>query len=115
MQLLVICPHFEPDVAPTGVVMTRIVHELAARGHQLHVVTSLPWYLHHEVEEGWGGRLKRTEDVEWGRITRLHPFPAPDKTNLFRRSLSFGGFTAMATALVWPMTTTSCLPRVTAV
>ena len=99
MQLLVICPHFEPDVAPTGVVMTRIVHELAARGHQLHVVTSLPWYLHHEVEEGWGGRLKRTEDVEWGRITRLHPFPAPDKTNLFRRSLSFGGFTAMATAV----------------
>lgn len=99
MQLLVICPHFEPDVAPTGVVMTRIVHELAARGHRLHVVTSLPWYLHHEVEEGWGGRLKRTEDVEWGRITRLHPFPAPDKTNLFRRSLSFGGFTAMATAV----------------
>ncbi len=97
MQLLVICPHFEPDVAPTGVVMTRIVHELAARGHELHVVTSLPWYLHHEVEPGWGGRLRRTEDVEWGRITRLHPFPAPDKTNLFRRSLSFGGFTAMAT------------------
>ena len=31
MDLLVICPHFAPDVAPTGEVMTSIVTELAAR------------------------------------------------------------------------------------
>lgn len=97
MKLVVICPHFEPDVAPTGEVMTRIVHELVARGHEVHVFTSLPWYLHHRVEPGWGGKLIRTETVEWGAITRLHPFPAPDKTNLVRRALSFGGFTVLAT------------------
>ena len=53
-----ICPHFEPDTAPTGRVMTRIVEELVARGHHVDVVTSLPWYQHHRVEsrmEG-GGR-----------------------------------------------------------
>ncbi|NBQ44719.1 MAG: glycosyltransferase WbuB, partial [Actinobacteria bacterium] len=50
LRLIVLCPHFEPDMAPTGVVMTRIVHELAARGHELHVVTSLPWYRKHHVE-----------------------------------------------------------------
>lgn len=99
MELLVLCPHFEPDVAPTGVVMTRIVKELAARGHRLHVITSLPWYLHHEIEPGWGGRLRRTEEVEWGRITRLHPFPTADKNNLLRRAISFGGFTTLATAV----------------
>ncbi|MCP4957880.1 MAG: glycosyltransferase family 4 protein [Actinomycetia bacterium] len=97
MELVVVCPHFEPDVAPTGDVMTRIVKELAARGHRLHVITSLPWYLHHRVEPGWGGRLFRSETTRWGRITRVHPFPAPDKTNLFRRALSFAGFTAFAT------------------
>ena len=42
MKIVVLCPHFEPDTAPTGTVMTRIVHELAERGHELHVVTSLP-------------------------------------------------------------------------
>ena len=26
LRLVVLCPHFEPDMAPTGVVMTRIVH-----------------------------------------------------------------------------------------
>ncbi|MCB0989672.1 MAG: glycosyltransferase family 4 protein [Acidimicrobiales bacterium] len=97
MKIVVICPHFEPDVAPTGEVMTRIVHELAARGHELHVFTALPWYLHHRVEPGWTGRLVQTDVVDWGKITRLHPFPAPDKNNLIRRALSFGGFTALAT------------------
>ena len=28
MRIIVLCPHFEPDTAPTGVVMTRIVREL---------------------------------------------------------------------------------------
>ena len=39
MRIAVLCPHFEPDLAPTGMVMTSIVHELVERGHQLHVVT----------------------------------------------------------------------------
>ena len=38
LRIAVLCPHFAPDTAPTGVVMTRIVHELAALGHELHVV-----------------------------------------------------------------------------
>ncbi|MEY2405642.1 MAG: colanic acid biosynthesis glycosyl transferase WcaI, partial [Acidimicrobiaceae bacterium] len=32
MNLLVLCPHYAPDVAPTGEVMTSIATELAARG-----------------------------------------------------------------------------------
>ena len=42
MRLLVVCPHFDPDTAPTGRVMSRIVGELAGRGHEIHVVTALP-------------------------------------------------------------------------
>lgn len=95
-RLVVVCPHFEPDTAPTGHVMTRIVHELAARGHELHVVTSLPWYRHHAVEPGWGGRWSRTETTAWGSITRLHPFPGGDRRNLLRRALGFVGFSALA-------------------
>lgn len=96
MNLLIICPHFRPDVAPTGEVMTAIVRELAARGHRLQIVTSLPWYRHHAVEEGWTGRPARTEGTPWGWITRLHPFPT-DKTNIPARAVAFAGFTGMAT------------------
>ncbi len=91
-----LCPHFEPDTAPTGTVMTRIVRELAELGHELHVVTSLPWYADHAVAPGWGGRWIRTETTAWGSITRVHPFPGADKSNLLRRAVGFLGFSALA-------------------
>ena len=76
--------------------MTRIVHELAALGHEIHVVTALPWYRNHAIESDWTGRLVRREQTEWGSVTRVHPFPGSDKTNLLRRALGFGGFSALA-------------------
>ncbi len=95
MKLTILCPHFAPDVAPTGEVMTAIASALADRGHELHIVTALPWYREHQVEEGWRGRLWRTETTSWGRITRLHPFPT-DKTNIPARAVAFAGFTGLA-------------------
>ena len=96
MRLLVICPHFEPDVAPTGVVMTAICDELIEAGHQIEVVTALPWYEHHRVDPGWKGRLIRNERRVSGRVTRVHPFPT-DKRNIPARATAFAGFTALAT------------------
>jgi colanic acid biosynthesis glycosyl transferase WcaI len=96
LRLIVLCPHFDPDTAPTGRVMTRIVTELAARGHRIDVVTSLPWYRAHRVEPGWTGRLARIERKAWGTIRRLHPFPGGDKRDLVRRVLGFLGFSALA-------------------
>ena len=76
--------------------MTGIVDGLRARGHEIHIVTSLPWYRNHQVEQGWTGRLVRTELTDWGSITRVHPFPSGDKRNLFRRAVGFIGFTLLA-------------------
>lgn len=97
MNLLVLCPHYAPDTAPTGEVMTRIGSELVRRGHRLHVVTALPWYREHRVEDDWAGRMVRHSETEWGAITRVHPFPT-DKGNIPARALAFGGFTLLATA-----------------
>ncbi|MBU3689309.1 MAG: glycosyltransferase WbuB [Acidimicrobiales bacterium mtb01] len=98
MRIVVVCPHFEPDTAPTGVVMTRIVDELAALGHQVHVVSTLPWYAKHRVEESWAATTwrTRTQQCEWGSITRLDPFAGSDKRNLVRRALGFIGFSVTA-------------------
>lgn len=97
MRLVAIVPHFEPDVAPTGDVITRIVHELASNGNRLHVITSLPWYENHRVDPVWSGCVVDNEWTDWGRITRLHPLPTRDKANIAARAASFLGFTAMAT------------------
>jgi len=98
MNITVLCPHYAPDMAPTGEVMTSIGDELIARGHRLHVVTSLPWYRDHAVEAGWGGRPWRQERTSWGRITRVHPFPT-DKSNIPARAVAFGGFTVLSTVM----------------
>ena len=98
LKLLVLCPHFEPDTAPTGVVMTRIVHELAELGHEIHVVTALPWYREHKVESEWVQTTwkTRTSVMAWGSVTRLNPFAGDDKKNLWRRALGFVGFSAIS-------------------
>lgn len=98
MNIVVLCPHFAPDVAPTGDVMSRIAEELIERGHRLHVVTALPWYQRHDLEPGWDGQLVRGELTEWGRISRVHPFPT-DKRNIPARALAFGGFTALSSVV----------------
>jgi colanic acid biosynthesis glycosyl transferase WcaI len=97
-EVVVLCPHFEPDTAPTGRVMSRIVHQLAERGFRLHVVTALPWYRRHAVEAGWTGRWVRTQPTAWGSITRVHPFPGADRSNLLRRALGFVGFSLLVGA-----------------
>jgi colanic acid biosynthesis glycosyl transferase WcaI len=99
VKLVVIAPHFAPDVAPTGEVVTRIVHELARRGHAIDVFTALPWYRSHRVEPGYEGRLWRYEDRPWGRITRIHPFPTADKRNIGRRAAAFTAFSTVATGM----------------
>ena len=96
MNLLILCPHYAPDVAPTGEVMTAVAEALADRGHRIHIVTSLPWYRLHDIEPEWRGSMWRTEATEWGWITRLNPFPT-DKTNIAARAAGFLGFTGAAT------------------
>lgn len=99
MRIVVVCPHFAPDVAPTGEVMTRLVSELAARGHRLEVVTSLPWYRDHAVDAGWRGRPVRRETTPWGTVTRVHPFATADKRALVARGAGFVAFTGVATTM----------------
>ena len=91
MRLLVITPHFEPDTAPTGIIVSSLVEQWAKQGHQIEVITSLPWYEKHEIENHWKGKIFRREEKESVTITRLHPFPQ-DKHKLFSRLISFLAF-----------------------
>ena len=75
------------------------MEELGARGHEIEVITALPWYRDHRIEPGFEGKLARREDTPWGRIVRVHPFPTSDKSNLLRRAAAFGGFSVLAGAV----------------
>ncbi len=98
MRILAVLPHFTPDVAPTGLIGSRLVEELGALGHDIEVVTALPWYEHHAVVAEWQGRPVRRERKPWGYVTRVHPFPTGDKKNIPKRALGFAGFCALSAA-----------------
>ncbi|WP_419917506.1 glycosyltransferase family 4 protein [Candidatus Poriferisocius sp.] len=97
LRILVLCPHYEPDTAPTGEIMTILCRHWVERGHRVEIITSLPWYRDHAVAAGWSGRLLRTQHEVWGRIRRWHPFPSR-KGRLVARAVSFAGFTVLAGA-----------------
>ena len=63
MKILAVLPHFEPDVAPTGVIASRLVEELGGLGHHVDVVTSLPWPSSHS--ERLPGPSMRHETMRW--------------------------------------------------
>ncbi len=96
VRLLILTPHFRPDSAPTGEMVSSIVEGLTAEGHDVHVLTSLPWYRDHQIEGDWRGRLVRRGYYGAVTVTRLHPFPA-NKRNLWARAMGFIGLTGLAT------------------
>ncbi len=95
MRLVVVVPHFPPDTAPTGVVAGRWVEGLADRGHHVDVVTTLPSYREHRVEEAWRGRPVRVEATSWGRVVRVHPLVRGDKTDVLARAVALVGSTVL--------------------
>jgi colanic acid biosynthesis glycosyl transferase WcaI len=97
-RFVVLCPHLAPDIAPTGRVMTQLVEQWVALGHEVHVVTSLPWYREHRVEAAWRGRLVRRERTAWGSVTRIHPFAGGSKGNIVARAAAFVVFSVVAGA-----------------
>ena len=83
MNLLVICPHFAPDVAPTGEVMTSIARSWSSGAT---ASTSSPRCRGTSTTaSSRGGRASScaTRTRRGAAITRVHPFPT-DKTNIPR-------------------------------
>jgi len=87
-----VVPHFTPDVAPTGTIGARLVHELGDLGISTDVVTALPWYAEHRVDPAWRGAWRHSERTDFGTIRRLHPFPTGDKSNIPARAVGFAAF-----------------------
>ena len=80
MHILVLCPHFAPDSAPTGVVMTRSSRVSPSGATGCMSSPRCPGTNTTPSMRSGGGAVRSETDV-LGRISRVHPFPT-DKRNV---------------------------------
>ncbi len=103
MRINIFCPHIWPDTAPTGDVMRALLERWAGDGHECNVITTLPWYSEHRVEEKWRGTPWHHQQTKWGSVLRLHPCvpggkSSQAKSNLALRAAGFATFGVYAAA-----------------
>ena len=95
--------YFKPDITANGILMTQLAEELAAQGHTLTVVTSMPHYSTNRIWPEYQGKLwvreRWAENIE---VIRLYIHVPQDKTNLLGRLLGYISFNLLALiTLLW--------------
>ncbi len=91
MRILFVTHYYEPDQGAAAIIITRLARKLAARGHQITVLTSLPNYPHGRILDGYRGRPVVVEERDGVRVvmTWLWATPSPRISRKFISQISF--------------------------
>lgn len=87
MRILFITTYFEPDSGAAAVRLSRLARLLAARGHNVTVLTTMPHYPVGQIREGYRGKFTITEESDGVKIVRAWLWATPS-TRISRRSIS---------------------------
>lgn len=96
MRILFLSTYFRPDVASTGVIMTKLAEEFVARGHEVTVVTSVPHYNTSRPWPEYSRKLVYRERRDGMQIHRVRVYVANDKSSIAKRLLAYGTFSFLA-------------------
>ena len=99
IRILLLSTYFRPDVASTGVIMTKLAEEFVAKGHEVTVLTSVPRYDVNRVWPEYSRRLIYSERSGSVRLCRLFTYIDQDKANVFQRILAYGSFNLLSILL----------------
>jgi len=96
MRILLLTTYFRPDVASTGVIMSKLADEFVARGHEVTVLTSVPHYDTNYVWPEYSRKLIYHERSGSVQVYRLYTHVARDKANVAHRILAYGSFNLLS-------------------
>jgi glycosyltransferase involved in cell wall biosynthesis len=88
MRILIISQWFDPEPVIKGLAFARA---LAARGHEVEVLTGFPNYPGGRIYPGYQLRPRQVERVDGIRIVRVALYPSHDRSSV-RRTLNFVSF-----------------------
>lgn len=87
MRILFVTTYYAPDGGAAAVRLTRLAQMLAARGHDVTVLTAMPHYPQGRIREGYRRRFTMTEHIEGVRVVRVWLWATPSK-RISRRLIS---------------------------
>ncbi|MDB9311708.1 glycosyltransferase family 4 protein [Spirulina sp. CS-785/01] len=86
MRILLYSYNYYPEPIGIAPLMTELAEGLVQRGHEVRVVTAMPWYPKSEIYEPYRGKLYCTEERNGVKIQRCYVRSRPQRS-LFNRAL----------------------------
>jgi colanic acid biosynthesis glycosyl transferase WcaI len=93
MQILIYSYNYYPEPIGIAPLMTELAEGLVRRGHQVRVLTAMPWYPEGEISREYRGKLFATEILNGVKIQRCYIWTRRQRS-LFNRAffeISFAG------------------------
>jgi glycosyltransferase involved in cell wall biosynthesis len=93
LYILFITTYYEPDSGAAAVRLSRLAHQLAARGHQVTVLTTMPHYPQGRISEAYRGKFTTRETLHGVEVVRawLWATPSPKISRRLLSQMSFMG------------------------
>lgn len=106
MKVLVLGINYDPEIISTAVYTSGMVEFLSKAGHDVHVITALPYYPAWKIMQGWPRFSYRPRTAEFGAKIVHCPLYVPAKPSGLKRILHHVSFaiTALPVA-IWRATT----------
>ena len=106
MRILIYGINYSPELTGIGKYTGEMASWLAARGHQVHVVTAPPYYPAWSIREDYRGKLYRTEKIPGEPIVYRTPLYVPGKPTGLKRvahlvSFMLGSLPVMLRQIFW--------------
>src|ERR1700749_191720 len=92
MKIFFLSTYFRPDIASTGVIMSKLADEFVHKGHEVTVLASVPHYQSNRVWPEYSRKLVYREKDGPINVYRLYTYVAQDKANVAQRVLAYGSF-----------------------
>jgi len=91
MRILIYSYNYHPEPIGIAPLMTELAEGLAAKGHEVRVITAMPNYPERQIYEGYRGKLYQTEEQNGITVQRCYVWVRP-KPGLVARMLLDGSF-----------------------
>src|SRR4029078_2225739 len=89
---LLVTQYYYPEPGAPQIRLRALAKELTRLGRRVTVLTGMPNYPEGVIHEGYGGKLKLTEEVDRVQVHRIWLYPAGGK-NPIKRLLNYLSFT----------------------